>query len=1531
MRTIRRLPFIFILVLGTALMFMLGSPSMAKETDTDSPIGGVGGAVHADPFTGMATTSIPIDVVPGRNGVQPNLALTYASAGGNGWVGMGWKLEVGAIERQTRWGVPYLPTASDEQAGRVYTIRVNGVSADLVPAPSPASSDEYRAKIEGGFLRVKKLSGGSAGWEVTDKTGKKYLFGTTSSTRMSDPADATRIFKWCLERVEDRDGNFMTVAYAGDQGQAYLDHIDYTGNGATAPTNTVKFYLENRSDAPAMYLGNYLIKTAKRLKTIEVRANSALVRAYALTYSQSTSTSNSILVSIQQTGKDALIDASGAVSGGSVLPAITMGVSSALSNFSNATWSSFGSGGGDLRDRMLVGDFNGDGRNDLAFHAPWMGQILVGISTGTSLSWSAWAGAGTTDLMGRWLVGDFNGDGKSDLTYHDPWGGQLNVFISTGSTFGSAQWGNAGATELKGRWLVGDFNGDGKSDLTYHNPWGGQLYVFPSTGSGFGSAQWGNAGATELKDRWIVGDFNGEGKHDLVYMNPWDGGSYMFLSDPNNPLPDLLTSLSNGLGGTTTITYVPSSQYTNAQLPYPVQTTATITTCDNWNSTTSACAGTALTTAHTYSGGYHHIGEREFRGFNYVKVTGPVGPTGEQLLSETWFHQGNDVAVGTNNPNVAHGYTKGLPYRTKVTDATGHVWSDATTAYLADADGVAPFFTPVTQVDASIDNGAKQTRTVYAQYDTYGNVLREDQVGDISTTTDDRTLIRTFANNTADWLLGFPTSETVYEGIGLSLQVAQTTLYYDGTASCGTASTNQTPTLGHLTRTVRWLNGGTNPETRMAYDAMGNILCTRDANGNTTTLTYDSMNTFAKTTVNPLGHVVTTQYYGVDGVATDKGLFGQVKSVTDPNNQTTTSEYDAFGRKSKTTTPDGLITTATYNYGIGFTIGTQHVLTSTSGAGLATALTSATYFDGLGRSLKKESTGPDAKIIVTEVQYDSRGAVRKKSLAYFKTLESVTGRWATTSYDALGRVVRMDSPDSTRGLACFADWVTVTIDAADHRKRETKDAYGRTVRVDEYQSTTSTCDTAVGTPYATTTYQYDVQGNLLSVTDAKGNVSTMTYDTLGRKTAMHDPDMGNWSYLYDAAGNLTKQTDAKGQVLWFQYDALNRRVQKDFTTQKAVGSGDVRYTYDGSTNNRKGRLQQVVDASGTVVFQYDGLGRITQSDKTLDGTTYTTQSTYDGLGRLLTVTYPSAPAKTISYAYNGPVLDKVFESTTTYIQYINYNAFGQAGTTTYGNGVSTTMTYANASNTVCSQQNFRLCTLKTNGPGSGGGGGGGGSNTTYSAVADFSGTQGFHGWYYLSSTGAQLTWNGNFWSGTDGYIGLWDDGSHPGNSTDAVRRWVAPSAGSVQITGTTFDGDTSCGIDGVQVTIKKNGAVLWQQTIAAGDTTGYSFNLSNTVATGDQLDFVTNKLTTSACDNTVFMPTIVLTTGSGGGGSSGTAYQDLRYVYTPDGNVSDIYDNLVAGGGGDQHLSYDSLSRLTLANGPYGTSGTNTSLTYTYL
>ena len=159
----------------------------------------------------------------------------------------------------------------------------------------------------------------------------------------------------------------------------------------------------------------------------------------------------------------------------------------------------------------------------------------------------------------------------------------------------------------------------------------------------------------------------------------------------------------------------------------------------------------------------------------------------------------------------------------------------------------------------------------------------------------------------------------------------------------------------------------------MAYDVYGNVTCTRDAGGNTTTMAYDSSQTFPLTATNALGHVTSTSYYGVNGVATTTGLYGQVNSVTDPNGATTTSEYDVFGRPTKVTQPNGLWTTTAYNsFG---TVGTQHVY-STSSAGLS----SWTYFDGLGRTTKTRSTGTDSKIMKASIQYDNRGAVTQKSL-----------------------------------------------------------------------------------------------------------------------------------------------------------------------------------------------------------------------------------------------------------------------------------------------------------------------------------------------------------------------------------------------------------------------------------------------------------------------------------------------------------------------------------------------------------------------
>ena len=107
-----------------------------------------------DLFTGRATTAIPLAVPPGRKGIQPSLALAYSSSGRNGWVGVGWSLEVGAIERSTKRGVPRYD-ASDtftppQQVGAGFTLSFQGIASDLVRIPDGT----YRLKDEGLFLKI---------------------------------------------------------------------------------------------------------------------------------------------------------------------------------------------------------------------------------------------------------------------------------------------------------------------------------------------------------------------------------------------------------------------------------------------------------------------------------------------------------------------------------------------------------------------------------------------------------------------------------------------------------------------------------------------------------------------------------------------------------------------------------------------------------------------------------------------------------------------------------------------------------------------------------------------------------------------------------------------------------------------------------------------------------------------------------------------------------------------------------------------------------------------------------------------------------------------------------------------------------------------------------------------------------------------------------------------------------------------------------------------------------------------------------
>src|SRR5207249_1319455 len=117
----------------------------------------------------------------------------------------------------------------------------------------------------------------------------------------------------------------------------------------------------------------------------------------------------------------------------------------------------------------------------------------------------------------------------------------------------------------------------------------------------------------------------------------------------------------------------------------------------------------------------------------------------------------------------------------------------------------------------------------------------------------------------------------------------------------------------------------------------------------------------------------------------------------------------------------------------------------------------------------QERTGPAGTTIVTNTGYNVRGQVTMTSLPYFSGGPTSYNQMI---YDPLGRLLQIINQDTTTVKRCYSGWVTVTIDRNFHRKRETRDAAGRLLKVEEYTGTFN-CDTAVGTPYATTTYSYD--------------------------------------------------------------------------------------------------------------------------------------------------------------------------------------------------------------------------------------------------------------------------------------------------------------------------------------------------------------------------------------------------------------------------------------------------------------------------
>lgn len=174
-----------------------------------------------------------------------------------------------------------------------------------------------------------------------------------------------------------------------------------------------------------------------------------------------------------------------------------------------------------------IGDFDGDGRDDIFSYRMGSSGAWVQLSTGAAFDpGSSWTGQGHGS--DGWYIGDFDGDGRDDIFRYMPGQSGAEMFLSTGVGFASAgSWTGAGHGAAK--WFVGDFNGDGLDDIFRYMPGKSGAEMFLSTGSGFKNAgSWTGYGYGT--DGWYVGDFDGDGRDDILRYLPGTSGAEVFLS-----------------------------------------------------------------------------------------------------------------------------------------------------------------------------------------------------------------------------------------------------------------------------------------------------------------------------------------------------------------------------------------------------------------------------------------------------------------------------------------------------------------------------------------------------------------------------------------------------------------------------------------------------------------------------------------------------------------------------------------------------------------------------------------------------------------------------------------------------------------------------------------------------------------------------------------------------------------------------------------------------------------------------------------
>jgi RHS repeat-associated protein len=477
-------------------------------------------------------------------------------------------------------------------------------------------------------------------------------------------------------------------------------------------------------------------------------------------------------------------------------------------------------------------------------------------------------------------------------------------------------------------------------------------------------------------------------------------------------------------------------------------------------------------------------------------------------------------------------------------------------------------------------------------------------------------------------------------------------------------------------RTPRFDGDSTTPAPVVSnhYDTEGRVDQQTDATGAETSFDYTTVED-ATIVTDPEGNATlhvyeeglligTTTGYGTPDAATSTFAYDPTTTtrtaVTDPLGNSSRSTYDSDGNPTSQVDPLGRETAITYN-SLGLPI------TVTDPAGTVTTSTYDTAGNLLSTSTPLTGSSPPSARTVTFSHSDTSHPGDVTSVT-----DPLGNDW-DIDYDADGNVTSTTDPLANAARSCY-----------DPAGRLTRSISAAGVDAGETCSATS--------PSHSTLYTHNAFGDVLTVTDPLGGVTTTTYDANRNVTSVQNPNGNTTSYAYDAADRLVETTNPDDTTASFGYDANGNRVSatdgEGNTTTYTYGDpafpGSATEVTDpneratSSFLDRAGRttaLQQPggdcgsATAAGCIETTYDAAGQATAVQYSAPGTPDISTIEYDALGRATEMT--DSTSLTLAWAYDS--LGRLTSST------------DGAATTTYSHdlaGAVTAIAYPGSGHTV---------------------------------------------------------------------------------------------------------------------------------------------------------------------------------------------------------------------------------------------------------